>query len=135
MTTPARQPQHCEHYGVCYYVKHRKENLISDCYLCINDDPYLKDTPCAKDTRPHTSPPAQIPNPFSVITDEGFEGVVKAIQETAAKTAREDALNEFMMAIEYRFEDTNNGRGVVGTIRGLKESLRAQQEPQQEGRR
>jgi hypothetical protein len=36
---------------------------------------------------------------------------------------RVDAMNELMAAIENRFEDTNNGRGVVGTIRNLKDAL------------
>jgi len=42
----------------------------------------------------------------------------------ALKQERERVLDEFMQAIEFRFDDTNRGRGVVGTIRGIKESLR-----------
>jgi len=42
-----------------------------------------------------------------------------------AKAERKKALDEFMQAIEFRFDDTNRGRGVVGTIRGIKESLRS----------
>jgi len=53
----------------------------------------------------------------------------KACEEEATKAERERALNDFMAAIEDRFDDTNNGRGVVGTIRGLKDSL-LQPEPQ-----
>ena len=41
------------------------------------------------------------------------------------KKERDSTLNEFMTAIEFRFDDTNRGRGVVGTIRGIKESLRS----------
>jgi len=43
--------------------------------------------------------------------------------DTAIRNA---TLDEFMQAIEFRFDDTNRGRGVVGTIRGIKESLREQ---------
>ena len=85
----------------------------------------------------HTSPPApaqfKCPDCERLFDSDIHLGIHHytdhAIKHDAqvAKAAREDALNEFMMAIEYRFEDTNNGRGVVGTIRGLKESLRAQQ--------
>jgi hypothetical protein len=44
--------------------------------------------------------------------------------EAELQKERERLLDEFMSAIEFRFDDTNNGRGVVGTIRGLRESLR-----------
>jgi len=37
---------------------------------------------------------------------------------------RKDTLDEFMQAIEFRFDDTNNGRGVIGTIREIKETLK-----------
>jgi len=47
------------------------------------------------------------------------------------KKGRENALNEFMKAIEFRFDDTNQGRGVVGTIRGIKESLRTMSHSEQ----
>ena len=53
-----KHSQRCDHYPVCYYVKFRKENLISDCFLCINDDPYLSDEKCRMDTRlQHSSAP------------------------------------------------------------------------------
>ena len=42
------------------------------------------------------------------------------------KAERERVLDEFMAAIEFRFDDTNQGRGVVGTIRGIRESLRSE---------
>ena len=42
------------------------------------------------------------------------------------KKERERVLDEFVAAIEFRFDDTNRGRGVVGTIRGIRESLRGE---------
>ena len=39
---------------------------------------------------------------------------------------RKRVLDEFVAAIEFRFDDTNRGRGVVGTIRGIRESLRGE---------
>jgi hypothetical protein len=46
--------------------------------------------------------------------------------EEYAATIRNATLDEFMSAIEFRFDDTNQGRGVVGTIRGIKKSLRGE---------
>jgi len=51
-------PQRCEHYPICYYVRDRKENKISECYLCIADDPYLKMV-CGLDTRSHSFAPTE----------------------------------------------------------------------------
>jgi len=45
-----------------------------------------------------------------------------------ATKAREEGINALLAAIENRFEDTNRGRGVVGTIRGLADSLREAQQ-------
>lgn len=49
--------------------------------------------------------------------------LTKILQQHDA-AIRKETLDEFMAAIENRFDDTNNGRGVVGVIRGIKESLR-----------
>ena len=110
--TPARQPhpqpdmekKYCDHWVVC---KHAHALLY-----CPADAMGKHHKECEYDTRsrPHPAP-----------ADEQC----RICSQATAKAEREDALNEFMMAIEYRFEDTNNGRGVVGTIRGLKESLRS----------
>jgi hypothetical protein len=39
---------------------------------------------------------------------------------------RNKAMDDFMAAIEFRFDDTNRGRGVVGTIRGLRDRLKGE---------
>ena len=36
------------------------------------------------------------------------------------------AYDKFMEAVEFRFDDTNNGRGIVGVIREIKDKLRRQ---------
>jgi hypothetical protein len=70
-------------------------------------------------SRPHTPAPDTM-----TISVKEFEQYIKDKQEQAARTATLAAYERFMQAIEYRFDDTNNGRGVVGVIRGIKESLR-----------
>lgn len=77
--TPACQPPRKE----CPYWKRNK-----------SDNHGFKHCQNQAITATHTNPPAPGPNPFSVITDEGFEGVVKAIQEQAVKAARERVLGE-----------------------------------------
>ena len=62
-------PQRCEHYPICYYVRDRKENKISECYLCIADDPYLKMV-CGLDTRSHSFAPTEQDERDKVL-DEG----------------------------------------------------------------
>jgi hypothetical protein len=124
--------------------------FINDVFYCQTDDSQTAQRIVeAIRSRPHPAPAhlntqpqgctcedcirfrdVECPYPDSNITMDRCNSFLLNIEEhdaAIARQAREDALNEFMKAIEYRFEDTNNGRGVVGTIRGLKKSLRAQQ--------
>ena len=98
-------------------------------------------------SRPHTSTPQSYINETKGMTENEYDqwmikhdAVIRTEERSKIlrlvesdewqkehdEQTRNATLDEFMQAIEFRFDDTNRGRGVVGTIRGIKESLREQ---------
>jgi len=87
-------------------------------------------------SRSHTPAPALERQPCKYVAGDFCDNCIDSTcgfypfdtqHDTAIRKAeRERVLDEFMAAIEFRFDDTNQGRGVVGTIRGIRESLRSE---------
>jgi hypothetical protein len=115
--TPAHQPQQQEYIITMGRIIKARNMLMADGY---HNADVLDCMVNLLRARPHTNPPAPIPNPFSIITDEGFEGVVKAIEERAAKAEREKVLEDLR---KLCMNDESVGYTVFRHI----QSLRAQQ--------
>ena len=119
-----------------YFLVEGDELTDLTAFGCTPDAPVLK---VIANRRFNPNPMTELPNnywhcPFRVGCEEGESWCSWPCDKWAnwhdaaiAAQAREEGINALLAAIENRFDDTNRGRGVVGTIRGLAESLREAQ--------
>jgi hypothetical protein len=114
MTTPARQPQHCDHECVC---RHHDFEEMEDapCYLKVGS--------CRCDTRTHTI--AQAPDNLVWMTSEEEEKRIrKAAREQYAEDLKKDLKSRFVSQSNQWCKGRNSG--LIECCNIIDESLRQQ---------
>ena len=136
MTPDAQQPEYCRNKEFCvvpWYTPYACPSLNCEAKPCKHDTRTRQHTPAPeinpveKDSRGYRCLHMEVRNDVGFCHYMNTKIVTLPVHDaTVARAATLAAYDKFMEAVEFRFDDTNNGRGIVGVIREIKDKLRRQ---------